>query len=268
MTTSARLRMLIDNDVDIVCCTPTYALRMAEVAKEEGIDLAGSKVSKLFLAGEPGGSIPEVRGKIEQAWGARVFDHTGMTEMGAVAFECLEAPLGVHVNEPHFIPEVINPQSGRPVPDGQPGELVLTNLGRSGSPLIRYRTNDQVRMTREKCKCGRCFARLEGGILGRLDDMFTVRGNNVFPTALEAVIRRFPEIAEFRVEIADGGGLTQVHIDVEPVASADGLNLTRRVAHAIQDSLNFRAQVNAVACGSLPRYEMKAKRFVKKPSSQ
>jgi phenylacetate-CoA ligase len=266
MSTSARLRMLVENDVDVVCCTPTYALRMAEVAREEGINLAGTKVSKLFVAGEPGGSIPEVRRKIEEAWGARVFDHTGMTEMGAVSFECLEAPGGVHVNETDFIAEVIDPATGQPVPDGKTGELVLTNLGRWGSPLIRYRTNDQVRMTREKCSCGRWFGRLEGGILGRMDDMFTVRGNNVFPTALEGVIRRFPEVAEFRVEISNGDALTEIRVDVEPVASAsaDGAALVGRVAHAIQDSLNFRAQVTAVACGTLPRYEMKAKRFVKK----
>jgi phenylacetate-CoA ligase len=263
MTTSARLKMLVDNDIDVVCCTPTYALRMAEVAKEEGIDLAGAKVSRLFVAGEPGGSIPEVRRKVEQAWGARVFDHTGMTEMGAVSFECTEAPLGVHVNEMEFIAEVIDPATGQPAPDGQVGELVLTNLGRWGSPLIRYRTGDQVRMTREKCKCGRWFGRLEGGILGRLDDMFTVRGNNVFPTALEGVIRRFPEIAEFRVEVSNGDALTEIRVDVEPVASADGPALARRVAGAIQDSLNFRARVSAVACGTLPRYEMKSKRFVK-----
>ena len=264
MTTSARLRMLVDNDVDVVCCTPTYALRMAEVAKQEGVDLDSAKVSKLFVAGEPGGSIPEVRNKIESAWGARVFDHTGMTEMGAVSFECVEAPGGVHVNEAEFIAEAIDPASGRPVADGEPGELVLTNLGRWASPLIRYRTNDQVRMTRGKCKCGRSFARLEGGILGRLDDMFTVRGNNVFPAALEGVIRRIPDVAEFRVEISNGAGLTEVRIEVEPGPSADGAALSNRVAHAIQDALNFRAQVDAVACGALPRYEMKAKRFLKR----
>jgi phenylacetate-CoA ligase len=264
MTTSARLRMLVENDVDVVCCTPTYALRLAEVAKDEGLDLVGAKVSKLFVAGEPGGSIPEVRQKIENAWGARVFDHTGMTEMGAVSFECMEAPGGVHVNEAEFIAEVADPSSGQAVAEGQAGELVLTNLGRWASPLIRYRTNDQVRMTREKCKCGRWFARLEGGILGRLDDMFTVRGNNVFPAALEGVIRRFAEVAEFRVEISNGAGLTEVRVEVEPVASADGAALSKRVAHAIQDTLNFRAQVQAVACGALPRYEMKAKRFLKR----
>jgi phenylacetate-CoA ligase len=187
-----------------------------------------------------------------------------MTEMGAVSFECLDARGGVHVNEAEFIAEVIDPATGLAVADGQAGELVLTNLGRWGSPLIRYRTNDQVRMTRGKCKCGRWFARLEGGILGRLDDMFTVRGNNVFPAALEGVIRRFAEVAEFRVEVSDGAGLTEVRVEVEPVPSADGENLSKRVAQAIQDALNFRAEVQTVACGTLPRYEMKAKRFVKK----
>src|SRR6201999_724284 len=138
----------------------------------------------------------------ESTWGARVYDHTGMTEIGALAFECEPRPgEGVHIIESEFIPEVIDPQTLQPVAEGEPGELVLTNLGRWGSPLIRYRTGDRVRLTRGQCACGRSFARLEGGILGRIDEMFIVRGNNVFPTAVEAVIRRFNEVAEFRCTV-------------------------------------------------------------------
>jgi phenylacetate-CoA ligase len=264
MTTNARLRMLLDNQVTVVCCTPTYALHMAETARKEGIDLAATPVAKLIVAGEAGGSIPEVRTRVEQAWGARLFDHTGMTEMGAVSFECQQAPGGVHINEAEFIAEVIDPQTGQGVPDGQPGELVLTNLGRWGSPLIRYRTNDQVKIIRRKCPCGRSFARMDGGILGRIDDMITVRGNNVFPTGLEAIIRRFSEVAEFRVEIVGSGALTEVRIEVEPTTDAAGQQLAQRVGQAIQDTLSFRAQVACVPCGSLPRFEMKARRFIKR----
>src|SRR5262245_27241149 len=160
MNTSARLRMMIDNRIDVVFCTPTYALRMAETAAQEGIDLAGSSVRALIVAGEPGGAIPEVRRKIETAWGARLFDHHGMTEIGSVSYECQPAPSGVHINEAEFIAEVIDPSTGKEVGDGQQGELVLTNLGRIGSPLIRYRTGDLVRMTRRACACGSSFARL------------------------------------------------------------------------------------------------------------
>jgi len=264
LSTPARLRMIQENQVTVVLCTPTYALRMAEVARDEGIDLPGSSVRALIVAGEPGGSIPETRRAIESAWGARLFDHTGMTELGPMSFECEPNPLGVHVIETEYIAEVIDPLSGRAVPDGQVGELVVTNLGRVGSPLIRYRTGDQVRLTRGRCACGRCFARLEGGILGRVDEMFIVRGNNVFPTAVEAVLRRFPEIAEFRVNIVENGALTEVRLEIEPPADcADPRGLCDRVSRTLQASLSFRAEVEAVAPGTLPRFEMKAKRFVR-----
>jgi phenylacetate-CoA ligase len=264
MSTSARLRMLFDNHATVVCCTPTYALRMAEVARQEGLDLAKSSVRALFVAGEPGGSIPETKRAIERAWGARIFDHSGMTEIGPMSFECQEAPGGIHVIENEYIVEVIDPASGREVPDGQIGELVVTNLGRWGSPLIRYRTGDQVRLSRGTCKCGRTFARLEGGILGRVDEMFIVRGNNVFPTAVEAVLRRFPEMAEFRVNILEDGTLTRVRLEIEPVAGvADLPSLCERVTRTLHETLAFRAEVEAVPIGSLPRFEMKAKRFVR-----
>src|SRR5258706_14444992 len=207
MTTTARLKMLLDNEVHVVCCTPTYALRMAEVAREEGIDLTAAKVSKLIVAGEPGGSVPAIRDRIQAAWGAHVYDHTGMTEIGALGFECDPAPGGVHLHEAECMAEVIDPVTCKTLPDGETGELVLTNLGRWGSPLIRYRTNDQVRLTRGKCSCGRWFARLEGGILGRYDDMITLRGNNVFPAGLEAGIRQFPAATEFRVTVVGTGAL-------------------------------------------------------------
>jgi phenylacetate-CoA ligase len=268
LSTHARLRMMLDNEATVVCCTPTYALRMAEVAQQEGLDLPGSAVRALIVAGEAGGSIPEVRGRIEQAWGARVFDHHGMTEMGPVSFECAESRgTGVHITESEFIAEVIDPDTLDAVPDGEPGELVLTNLGRWGSPLIRYRTGDQVRLTRGRCACGRWFARAQGGILGRLDDMFIVRGNNVFPTAVEAVLRRFPEVAEFRLEVTGGGGggLAQVKLEIEPQPGvADGAELCGRVGRAVQGALSFRPDVVAVPAGSLPRFEMKARRFVRR----
>jgi len=264
MSTLARLMAIIENHVTVIFCTPTYALRMAEVARDEGIDIANSSVRAIIVAGEPGGSIPETRRTIETAWNARVFDHTGMTEIGPMSFECQEAPGGVHVIESEFIVEVIDPKTGRAVPDGEPGELIVTNLGRRGSPLIRYRTNDQVRLVRGRCPCGRCFARLEGGILGRVDEMFIVRGNNVFPTAVEAVLRRFAEIAEFRLHVLENGALTQVRLEIEPVPNVDDLPaLCQRVAHTLQAALSFRAEVLAVPSGSLPRFEMKARRFIR-----
>jgi len=264
MTTKARLEYLLDNKATVVGCTPTYALRMAEVADEEGFDLAGSPVRALIVAGEPGGSVPSIRQQIEAKWGARVFDHAGMTEVGPWGFECQEAPGGLHVMENEFIAEVIEPRGDAVVPDGQVGELVLTNLGRWGSPLFRYRTGDLVRLIRGRCACGRWFARADGGILGRTDDMLIVRGNNVYPTAIEGVIREFSEVAEFVAEVDQRAALPDLRITVEPVNGVNGAAVARRVAEAMRDRFHFSPTVVAAEPGSLPRYEMKAKRWTRK----
>jgi phenylacetate-CoA ligase len=261
LTSGARLRLLLDNTASVVFCTPTYALRLAEVARQEGIDLPSSPVRALVVAGEPGGSIPATRALIGRAWGARVFDHSGMTEIGPAAIECQAHPAGLHVLDDDYIAEVIDPETQQPVAAGQPGELVLTNLGRRGSPLIRYRTGDLVRVDQEPCPCGSRFTRLDGGILGRCDDMIHLRGNNVYPSALEALLRRFPEVAEYRVEVDGAAALPQLRIDVEPTPSG-GDDLLDRLDRAIRDEFLFRAELRQVPPGSLPRFEMKAKRFV------
>lgn len=263
MSTTARLKFLLDNDVTVVGCTPTYALRMAEVAREEGIDLPASRVRALFVAGEPGGSIPATRAAIERGWGARVFDHLGMTEMGPYAFECLESPGGLHVNEAEFIIEVRDTATGEMRADGA-GELVLTNLGRWGSPLIRYRTGDQAVLRREPCACGRHYARLDGGIVGRIDDMVVVRGNNVFPTAIEAILREFSDIAEYRLEVTDSRAMSELRILIEPAPTADAKSLLEGVTASIRDRLSFRPVVECVAPGALPRFEMKARRLIRR----
>lgn len=263
MSSTARLRLLLDNEATVVLCTPTYALHLAEVARQEGIDLAASPVRRVIVAGEPGGSIPATRARIESAWGARLLDHSGMTETGPLTAECLENPAGLHVLETEYIAEVVEPASGRPVAAGELGELVITNLGRWGSPLLRYRTGDLVRVDPRPCPCGRSFIRLDGGILGRTDDMIHLRGNNFYPSALEAVIRRFPEVAEYRVEVDQSGPLADLRVEIEPVSWGSTADIVEQVARAIRDELLFRAEVRAVAPGSLPRFEMKARRVMK-----
>jgi phenylacetate-CoA ligase len=263
MSSVARLRLLLDNEITVVFCTPTYALRLAEVAGDEGIDLTASPVRAVVVAGEPGGSIPGTRARIESAWDARVFDHSGMTEIGPAAIECPANPAGLHVLEDDYIAEVIDPADGRPVAPGQAGELVLTNLGRVGSSLIRYRTGDLVSVDPRPCPCGSAYLRLDGGILGRCDDMIHLRGNNVYPSALEALLRRFPEVAEYRVEVDQSASLTALRVEVEPV-NGGGAGLVERVDRAIRDEFLFRAEVRLMPPGSLPRFEMKARRFVKK----
>lgn len=276
MATEARLRFMIANEATFVACTPTYALHMAEVAAEQGIDLAASAVRGIVVAGEPGGNIPETRARIETAWGARVFDHSGLTEVGALGFEAVEAPGGLHLIETECIAEIIDPKTAEPVARGERGELVLTNLGRLGSPLIRYRTGDLVQIDTEPSPSPWPFIRLQGGILGRVDSMVIIRGNNVYPSALEAVIRRFDEIGEYRAEVMTRSGLAMLTLTVEArgdlgsnrASSKSGgrEDLARRVAESVRESLNFRPEVVIVDRGTLPRFELKASRFIVHPS--
>jgi phenylacetate-CoA ligase len=240
----------------VLVCTPSYALHLLQVARERGIDVEKLPVRITVHAGEPGAGIPAVRARIETGWGARAFDHAGMTEMGAYGYEC-EAQAGLHVNESEFIAEVIDPATGAA---SQDGELVLTNLGRLGSPLIRYRTGDRVRLATTPCACGRTFRRLEGGILGRLDDMLIVRGVNVFPSAIEAIVRRFP-VEEFQIEVFRKGELDEVRVLVEVDGGETG---ARRVQEGLRAGLGLRLEVTPVATGSLPRFELKARRVVRR----
>jgi phenylacetate-CoA ligase len=242
--------------VTALVCTPSYALHLLEVARERGLDVRKLGVRATVHAGEPGANIPPVRARIEEGWGARAFDHAGMTEMGAYGYECA-GQAGLHVNESEFIAEVIEPATGRPAREG---ELVLTNLGRVGAPAIRYRTGDRVRLAEAPCACGRTFLRLENGILGRLDDMLIVRGVNVFPSAIEAVVRRFRAIEEFQIEIFRDGELDEVRVLIEAVDAT----LTRAVQEAFRAEMGLRLDVCAVAPRTLPRHELKARRVVRK----
>jgi phenylacetate-CoA ligase len=263
MSSAARLRFLLDNEATIVLCTPTYALRLAEVASDEGIDLAGSPVRALIVAGEPGGNIPATRQRIEMAWGARVIDHYGMTEIGPAAIECAANPGGLHIVETAYLPEVIDPASGTAVKPGTAGEMVLTNFGRVGSPLIRYRTGDLVCVDPRPCPCGCTFVRLDDGIRGRVDDMIVIRGNNVYPSALQTILHRFPEVVEYRIEVDRSSSLPSLRIDVE-LSAGDAAAVATRIGQAIHTELLFRAELRAVPAGSLPRFEMKARRVVEK----
>jgi phenylacetate-CoA ligase len=261
MSSAARLRFLLENEATVLLCTPTYALHLAELARQQGTALAGRSVWAVLVAGEPGGSIPATRERIEEAWGARVFDHAGLTEVGPMSVECQEAPGGLHVLESDYIVELIDPETTKPTPAGEVGEVVVTNLGRWGSPVLRYRTGDLARADPRPCPCGRTLLRLEGGLLGRTDGLIQVRGNNVYPSALEAVVRAFPEVAEYRAVVSRDGPLAELCLEVEPRTEAEGRGLAERIGEAVRERLLFRADVALVAPGSLPRFEMKAQRI-------
>jgi phenylacetate-CoA ligase len=254
MDSLQRLRAMLEIGATVLVCTPSYALRLAEVAQEHGLDIRESSVRVTIHAGEPGASIPATRQRIEQAWGARTFDHAGMTEMGAYGFMCAQQS-GIHVNEGEFLAEILDTQSGQPVREGEVGELVLTNLGRWGSPAIRYRTGDLVRHGGYSCPCGRAFLHLPGGIIGRADDMLIVRGVNIYPSALANVLHRFPQVAEYRIIVTRQGEMDEIALQVE---------CPPEIAAVLQDelhvALSLRFPVEVVPPGTLPRFELKAKR--------
>lgn len=255
-----RLELMRDTGATALCCTPTYALRLAEVARESHFDLRQIPIRATIHAGEPGASIPATKQRIEAAWNAKCYDHAGASEVGAHSFECEAQPGGTHVIESEFIVEVLNPQTGAAVPPGERGELVITNLGRWGFPILRYRTGDLVELDPTPCVCGRTFARFQGGILGRADDMVTVRGVNVFPSAVENIIRRFDQVDEFRVTVRTLRRMDEMEIELELTHGADP-SLVEAVASALDSALSFRPIVRVVERDALPRFELKAKRF-------
>jgi len=268
MSSQMRLRLIETLGPTVVCCTPTYALWLAEVAGEErrsagARPLDESSVRVLIVAGEPGGSIPATRERIEESWGARVIDHHGLTETGPISFECWESPGGLHVNEAEFICEVVDPATGAAVPDGRRGELVVTNLGRLSSPVIRYRTGDIVVRRSGPCACGRTWARLEGGILARADDMISIRGVNVYPSAIESIVRRFPEIVEFRSRASHKSAMWTLSVEIEPSPEVvDAAAVAARLSAQLLEAFGLHVPVHIVEPGGLPRFEMKSRRFV------
>lgn len=266
MSSETRLAMIDATKPTIVCCTPTYALRLAEVSHGQSPGwLASAGVRVVIVAGEPGGSIAATRRRIEQAWHARVIDHHGLTEVGPVSFECWEAPGFLHVNEAEYICEVLEPGAERAVADGERGELVITNLGRIAHPVIRYRTGDVVVRRTDPCACGRTFARLDGGVLARVDDMVNVRGVNVFPAAVESVVRAFAEVTEFRAVVRRQESQSSLVVQIELASAGEEALVCARLTAQLRQAFGLTVPVTVVPAGSLPRFEVKGRRFVIEP---
>jgi len=270
LSSRARLQAMVDHRAEVLCCTPTYALRLGELYQElyqeQFAAVAdGYHLQKIVVAGEPGGSLPEVRARISSLWGgARVFDHHGMTEVGPVTYEHRERPFSLCVMEDAYLAEVISRETQREVKPGQKGELVLTTLTRTASPLLRYRTGDFVEKAwfqpegaSEPVLC------LGGGILGRVDEMAVIRGVNVYPSAVEKIIRGFPEVVEFQVVETTRQSMAELEIFVEVVPEAPA-DTAVRVARELADAFTLRIPVQCVAAGCLPRFEFKSRRWVKR----
>lgn len=251
--TLGRLDLLQRTEATVLLCTPTYALHLAEVAQEHKIDLAAHcRVKKIIVAGESGGSIPATRARIESAWGARVIDHSGASEVGPWGFADAQ-DRGLHVLESEFIAEFISVETNEPVQEGELAHLVLTSLGRRGMPVIRYLTGDLVRPLWSPTG----FVLLAGGVLGRTDDMLVVRGMNIFPSSVEQIMHSFPEVAEYRLTVRKRGEMDEMTIEVE-----DHLRQPGRIAEELQLRLGVKIDVRLVELASLPRFEGKGKRFI------
>ncbi|HVF53529.1 MAG TPA: AMP-binding protein [Actinomycetota bacterium] len=267
MTTEARVKQIFDMNATVVCSTPTYALRMAQEARGMGIDLVNGPVERVILSGEPAGSIPATKKLIEDQWGAKAGDTAGMTELGTIMmFECDRQPGGAHIIEDHYIEEVIDPDSGEAVGYGEPGERVVTSFGRGFIPVLRYRTRDLVvKVPGDTCSCGRTFDIYDGGIRGRVDDMKLVRGTNVYPRAVEAIVREFEAVDEFQIHLYTAEGIRdEIEVLVEiPDKKVDAYRILTDLGKALAEAHEgLRFGVRQVEDGSLPRFELKAKRVL------
>lgn len=269
-TSEGRIKQILDLGATVVCATPTYALRLAEVARTMGVDLAASPVQRVILSGEPGGSLPATRRLIEEAWGAEVMDTAGMSEIGTImVFECDHHPGGMHIIEDNFLEEVVDPGTGEPVGYGEEGERIVTSFGRGFMPLLRYKTGDLVRrVPHTECTCGRSFDIYKGGILGRVDDMKLIRGINVYPSSVEAIVREFPEVDEFQIVITrERGVYDEITVKCELKAGTEHRwpDLQPRLDRALAEGHGgLRFQVVQAQPGELPRFELKARRLVDK----
>jgi len=267
LSSLARLELLRRTGATVLLATPSYALHLAEVAEDAAVRLDALPIRLVIVAGEPGGSVPAIRSRLAAAFGAAVLDHAGATEVGpwgvgAVASgPCPAGPPGLHVIEEWFHPEFLALATGGTARSGEEAELVLTTLGRAGAPVIRYRTGDVVRPVwpaAEEIAAGGCpWVRLEGGVLGRVDDMLVIRGVNVFPGAIDDIVRGFPEVVEYRTTVATRASLATMEVEIE-----DRLEDPDRVAREFQVRLGLKVEVRTVPLGSLPRFEGKGRRVV------
>lgn len=265
--TKRQVRLMKDFDVDCLCCTPSYALNIAEVAQEEGYDIHEFPIHAGILGAEP--CSEATRAEIEQKMGIQVYDIYGLSEvMGpGVACEC-EKQHGLHVCEDQFIIEILDPKTLQPVPDGEWGEVVFTTLCKECSPLVRYRTRDISRILVGECECGRTFRRMDR-IAGRTDDMMILRGVNVFPSQIEEEIVSFPEIApQYQLILTTKGTLDHAELRVETVPEFPFDEIRRLeklkifLQKALKENLQIAVDVKIVEPKTIERAEGKAKRII------
>jgi phenylacetate-CoA ligase len=256
MDSVQRLETMLEYGATALLCTPSYALHLARVAAQKGLEGALAPVTRVVCTGEPGASLPTVRGRIEAAWGARCFDHAGASEVGSFAYPC-DADGGLHLFEDEYVVEVLDPVRGAPVALGETGELVLTALGRVGFPVIRHRTGDMVARCDATCSAGHDGMWLPQGILGRADDMVVIRGMNVFPSAIEEILRQSSGVGEFAITFYnDPHAMDEVKVEAELAQPREA----RAIQDRLRQRLGLRVRIVPVRPGILPTYTGKARR--------
>ena len=264
--TARQLQVCQDFGSTIICCTPSYALYLGEYRRDNNIPLENLKLKAGIFGAEPW--TDEMRKQIESLLGIEAFDIYGLSETAGpgVSFDC-ECHNGLHVNEDYFYPEIIDPETLQPLPDGEVGELVFTCIGKEALPLIRYRTRDLCSITHEKCACGRTLVRMSKP-MGRSDDMLIIRGVNVFPSQIEHVLLAEGMEPNYLITVDRVNNLDTLTVTVEVGQNMfsdtvkDMEKAKKKLEGSMQNTLNVHAHIKFVEYGTLPRSEGKAKRVI------
>ncbi|MBU1274710.1 MAG: phenylacetate--CoA ligase family protein [Proteobacteria bacterium] len=266
LDTAARVLKIKELKATALMGTPTYMLNMADVAKNRlGIDPAGLTIERITCAGEPGASLPSTKRRMEEAWGAKVFDHAGATEIGAWSYECSQQPGGIHANQGLFLVEIEDLVTGEIIEEpGKKGKMIITALDRQAQPCLRFDSKDLIEWAAEPCPCGRTYRVIKGGVQGRADDITKVKGVLLSPSAIEEVVRGFDELAdEYEVlveRIGDNDKIT-LKIEMTPGAQSREKEVLARLKDQLRLKTNLGYQIEVHPLGSLTRYEVKARRF-------
>ena len=266
LDTQARILKIQELRATAMMGTPTYLLSMAETARSRmGVDPRELTVRRITCAGEPGASIPATKERLETAWNAKVFDHAGATEIGAWSFECRHRPGGLHVNEAFFLVEIEDPDTGEVIEEpGRPGKMIITALDRRAQPCVRFDSKDVVAWSERVCDCGRTFRVLANGVIGRADDITKVKGVLLSPSAIEEVVRSMDGLGdEYEVVVARTGDREEITLKVEllPEAGAGRSGIEARLEDQLRIKTNLGYRLEFHEHGTLPRYEVKARRF-------
>jgi phenylacetate-CoA ligase len=266
LDTAARVLKVQELGATAMMGTPTYILSMADVAKNRlGVDAAKMTIDKITCAGEPGASIPTTKKRMQDAWGAKVYDHAGATEIGAWSYECAEQPGGMHVNQGMFLVEIEDLATGELITEpGRKGKMIITALDRMAQPCIRFDSKDLIQWAADPCPCGRSYQLVEGGVLGRADDITKVKGVLLSPTAIEEVVRGFDELAdEYEVLVERPGDTDKITLKIEfnPGAESQKEEVLSRLKDQLRLKTNLGYVIEVHPAGSLQRWEVKARRF-------